>query len=463
MMLSQPSRLRERRVKDGSDESSQTKKQQRERAKSLPEPSIRKGVVNRAFYVELSVPSSTAGEHPTNSSSGADSHVLARIFADRIETWPTVINPRFISEYTRQRKPYPRIVYRLPKPFAGQLPSETSSVVSHIERVFDSGIFNTCAKGLGFKASFNAVLSALQIDKSVDTIEIHFEGDLFRRENVVCVSEATLNDLRTAFNTGDDFWNRQKEGSRRSYIYEEIVEKLAPVLKHSGDRGGHYLSGFSEAERDYLATLQAYIRDLPLGMPEDFKAMRESMDRGELYRMIHHYQIMLAQNLSATEWQSFLSHNIDLVVKCLQHPDCGVLDPPLGAQPKSAVGSPIIYGHEALVLTVRSPHATLMIRDSSGRIGDSDLQGSGEPPGRLIPHPELASAIEEGRKLRPDIPGQIQKPRCVVVAGLMPANVDEAAAYIGYREAARQYNGIHLVDFGTLLNGFRLLASAIET
>lgn len=104
-----------------------------------------------------------------------------------------------------------------------------------------------------------------------------------------------------------------------------------------------------------------------------------------------------------------------------------------------------------------------MIRDSLGRVGDSDLEGSGEPPGRLIPHPELASAIEEGRKLRPDIPGQIQKTRCVVVAGIMPANVDEAAAYIGYREAARQYNGIHLVDFGTLLNGLRLLASAIET
>ncbi|WP_341524005.1 hypothetical protein AABC73_13515 [Pseudomonas sp. G.S.17] len=450
-------------MKDGSDESSQTKKQRRGRAKSLPVPSIRKGVVNRAFYVELSVPSSTAGEHPTTSSSGAGSHVLARIFADRIETWPTVINPGFFSEYTRQRKPYPHIVYRLPKPFAGPLPTDPSSAVSHIERVFDSGIFNSCALGLGFKPSFNAVLHAFQIDKSVDTIEIHYEGDLFRRENVVCVSEATLNDLRKAFNIGDAFWNRQKEGSRGSYIYEEIVEKLAPDLKHSDDRGGHYFSRFSEAERDYLATLQAYIRYLPLGMPEDFKAMRESMDRGELYRMIHHYQILLAQNLSAAEWQSFLSHNIDLVVKCLQHPECSVLEPPLGAQPKSAIGNPIIYGHEALVLTVRSPYATLMIRDSLGGIGGSDLEGSGEQPGKWIPHPELASAIEEGRKLRPDIKGQIQKPRCVVVAGLMPANVDEAAAYISYREAARKYKGIQLVDFGTLLNGFRLLASAKET
>ncbi|MBD1602110.1 hypothetical protein [Pseudomonas typographi] len=335
--------------------------------------------------------------------------------------------------------------------------------MSHIERVFDSRIFNSCAKGLGFKPSFNAVLRALQIDKSVDTIEIHFEGELFRRENLVCVSEATLNDLRKAFIHADAFWNSQKSGSRGSYIYEEIVEKLAPELKHVGDRGTHFFSRFSEAERDYLATLQAYIRYLPLGMPEDFKAMRESMDRGELYRMIHHYQIMLAQNLSATEWQSFLSHNIDLVVKCLQHPDCGVLDPPLGAQPKSAVGIPIIYGHEALVLTVRSPHATLMIRDSLGRVGDSDLEGSGEPSGRWIPHPELASAIEEGRKLRPDINGQVQKPRCVVVAGFMPANEEEAAAYMSYREATRQYNGIHLVDFGTLLNGLRFLAPAKRT
>lgn len=450
-------------MKEGSDESSQTKKQRRGRAKSLPVPSIRKGVVNRAFYVEVSVPSSTAGEHPTASSSGADSHVLARIFADRIETWPTVMNPGFFSEYTRQEKPYPQIVYRLPKPFARPLPSDPGSAVSHIERVFDSRIFNSCAQGLGFKSSFNAVLRALQIDKSVDTIEIHFEGELFRRENVVFVSEATLNDLRKAFNTSDAFWNRQKEGSRGSYIYEEIVERLAPDLKHSDDCGGHYFSRFSEAERDYLATLQAYIRYLPLGMPEDFKAMRESMDRGELYRMIHHYQILLAQNLSATEWQSFLSLNIDLVVKCLQHPGCSVLEPPLGAQPKSAIGNPIIYGHEALVLTVRSPYATLMIRDSLGGVGGSDLEGSGEQPGKWIPHPELASAIEEGRKLRPDFKGQIQKPRCVVVAGLMPANEDEAAAYISYREAARKYTGIQLVDFGTLLNWFRLLASAKDT
>lgn len=446
-------------MKDGSDESSQ-KKQRQGQAKSLPKPSIRKGVVNRAFYVELSMPSSTALEHPTTSSSGADSHVLARIFVDRIETWPTVINPGFFSEYTRERKPYPHVVYRLPKPFAGPLPSDPSSAVSHIERVFDSVIFNSCAEGLGFKPSFNAVLRALQIDKSVDTIEIHFEGELFRRKNVVCVSEATLNDLRKAFNTADAFWNRQKSGSRGSYIYKEIVEKLAPELKHFDDRGGHFFSRFSEAERDYLGALQAYIRYLPLGIPEDLKAMRESMDRGELYRMIHHYQILLAQNLSATEWQTFLSHNIDLVVKCLQHPDCGVLDPPLGAQPKSAVGGPIIYGHEALVLTVRSPHATLMTRGVLGLVSDADPKAAGESPERWMPHPELASAIAEGRRLLPDIKGQIQKPRYVVVAGLMPDNVDEAAAYIGYREAARQYYGIHLVDFGMLLNGLRLLTSA---
>ncbi len=445
-------------MKDGSDDSSQ-KKQRRGRVRQWPEPSIRKGVENRAFYVELSILSTTAGEHPTTNSSGGHSRVLARIFADRIETWPTVTNPGFIFEYARQGKPYPRVVYRLPKPFPGPLPTDPSSAVAHIERVFDSQLFNSCAQGLGFRPSLNGILTALQIDKGVDTIEIHFEGELLRRENVVCVSEATLDNLRKAFKTADAFWNRQKEVSRGTYIYEEIVEKLTPNLDHSDRRGGHGFSRFTEAERDYLATLQAYVQYLPLGMQEDFKAMRESLHRGVLYRLIHHYQIMLAQNLSATEWQSFLSHNIDLVIECLQHPGCGVLNPPLGAQPKCDVGSPIVYGHEALVLTVRSPHALLMIRDSLGGVGGSDLEGSREPPAKWIPHPELASAIEEGRKLRPDIKGQIQKPRCVVVAGLMPANVDEAAAYISYREAARKYNGIHLVDFGTLLNGFRLLAS----
>lgn len=131
-----------------------------------------------------------------------------------------------------------------------------------------------------------------------------------------------------------------------------------------------------------------------------------------------------------------------------------------GCTSTCSVGSPIIYGHEALVLTVRSPDAALMTRGSLDSVGKPDLEGLVSPPDRWIPHPELASAIEKGRKLRPDIEGQIQKPRCVVVAGLMPIDVDEAAAYMATEKAVRKYYGVHLVDFGTLLNGFHFLASA---
>jgi hypothetical protein len=462
MVHTQLFRPREHCVKDDSEELPQKSQHPRGRTRAASRLSIRKGVENRAFYVDLKVPPPKGRPQSATNPPDKGLHVLARIFADRIETWPTGTNPRDLFDIVYgigEDRPYPRVIYRLPKPFPGPLPSNPSSAVSHIERVFDSRLFNSCAQGLGFKPFLNGVLRALQVDKVVDTIEINFKGELLRRENVVCVSEATLDNFRKAFNSADAFWNRQKEGSRSSFIYEKIVEKLIPNLSNPDGLGSHYFTRFEGAERDFLAKLQGYISDLPLGLPEDFKAMRESMDRGELYRMIHHYQTMLAQNLSASDWHSFLSHNLDLVIKCFQHPECGVLDPPLGVQPKCSVGSPIICGHEALVLTVRSPEATLMTRGSPSSVVSPDLQGLGEPPDRWVPHPDLASAIEEGRKLRPDIKGQIQKPRFVVVAGLMPTDVEEAVAYMSYREAARKYKEVHLVDFGTLLNGFSFLAS----
>lgn len=427
------------------------------RVQPTPQFSIEHGVKNREPYVDLILPPYKGWPIFSN----PDPYLLARIFADRIETWPVGGNPhsRKRSYNPHDFMTYPRVVYRLPKPFAGPLPSDPSSAVAHVDRIFDSEYFHPCIKGLGFKFVLSRAVEALQMDKYVDTIEVHFRGEVARRGNVVCVSEETLEYLKRSFKNADCFWSGQVERSRDSFLYEEVVKKLVPDLSTSDVPRIHYYAKFEGAERDYLAKLQEYISQLPLGTPEHLKAMRESMDRGELYRMIYHYQTMLTRHLNADAWHTFLSHHMDWIIKCFQQPECGVLDPPLSGQLQTSPERPIICGQEALVLAVKAPGLPLMTRGALGNVGRTDGKTSGEPTEMWIPHSDLASAIEEGRKQLPDIRGQIQRPRCVILAGLLPNDAEEAAAYINYRKALQTYHKVHLVDYGTLLCGLYRLAS----
>lgn len=77
-------------------------------------------------------------------------------------------------------------------------------------------------------------------------------------------------------------------------------------------------------------------------------------------------------------------------------------------------------------------------------------------------HLDLASAIDDGRKLRLEVKRQIQAYRTVVVAGMLPTDPEEASAYATYKAAVKKYYEVDLVDFSTLLNGLRSLAAMMR-
>lgn len=409
--------------------------------------SVRKGLKDRAFYVDLKMMRGLGEEEGIGAPTSSKPHLLARIFADRIETWPIGSNASQTYSAPREGKPYPCVIYRLPRPYVGDLPPDPAAAVSHVERVFDPRLFNSCASGLGLRPFLDQVLKALHLDSNIDTIEINYSGEVSKRANVIFISETTLDNIRKEFNRADSFWRRQMDGSKSALIYEDIVEKLNPSLVVPDTPTPHFFTRMGGTPRLHLEKFENQIKHLPRGLPVDLKPFRKTMEWSALYRVIYYYQMMLSENLEIPEWKSFLEENLDFVVKCFQHPRCTVLEPVLASQSGSGAEGPIICGHESLVLTVRSPEATLMMRDESGA---------------WRCHLDLASAIDDGRKLRLEVKRQIQAYRTVVVAGMLPTDPEEASAYATYKAAVKKYYEVDLVDFSTLLNGLRSLAAMMR-
>lgn len=369
-------------------------------------------------------------------------HTLARIYKDRIDTWP--VNSDATSEFylTPTHKTINCIRYRPPKPFPSVPPREPEDAISFIEWVFDPRFFHLCNHGLGLKNKFIAPLSMLNLPKSIKTLELVFEGSTFQNKRIFRLSESVLAKLADDYSNSFDHRLRNINKPKRNLT---LASQLQVVSK---TRATDYPASSDLREELVLNSLRSSYLDevlLPVltSSPEQAWRLWSHVKRAILNNMISEYEVMLASQEDASSWKTFISRHTELIHEVLKDPFCGICKSSRKRDTNSSDEGIIIASESALVLIIKSPDTPLVTKISRGAATTSWVASA-----------QIQSAVNETLEFSRTFNGG--KTRYVVIAGTLPKNKAPLTALEGYKRTVSQ---IQIVDFTALLEGLRRLTS----
>lgn len=378
-------------------------------------------------------------------------HVLAKIFNDRIETWPVHVDPCSELYLTPTHKIINCIRYRPPKPFASVLPQNPEDAISLIEWVFDPKFFHSCSQGLGLQSIFIESLSLLSLSPSITTLELNFEGSMTQTKQTLRISEITLAKLADDYNFAFIQWSRA--GSRKRNVTQASRHQNFQESRGIGTPASRHLTEALGLKSLNPADLDKVLLPVLTETPEQALSLWSYIKSSVLNNMISQFQAMLIDRDDTNSWKRFLERHISFIHEALRDPSCGILDrtPNQVAEPTRKSNKSLIIATEPpLVLIVKSPDTPLVTRVQSGAVTISWCVSA-----------QIQSAVNEALELARQFEGSetnFMSRRCVVIAGIVPKGEAPLAEFLGYSSTVRH---IQIVDYTALLEGLRRLASKI--
>jgi Domain of unknown function (DUF4263) len=404
-----------------------------------------------------------------------DWHRLARVFSDRIVTYPVFSNPHALRYLSARHGRFTTVVYE--RGIGSTLPDNPNELVSGIELTLPWRMCNPCAYGLGFIKELDAVWLGLLPFPNLDTLIVARNGEPRIDGNMVWVPKEDIDQFRRAFSRTarkmrDSFRQSKSTHIRNALLASLDPERFPPItsVTESGelvelrlDRGKQSKASERSARKATVKAVRSNVETLATEAPEDLLELHAEIERVTLTQMIEKYEGMLQKNLPEPVWQKFFEHNIFILtmvfarpVRLLHaqfHAQGGGLDG-TGAQ----IGDFLLAekGFAMAIVEIKRPGSPLLrekaYRNREVFAPDEELSGA------------VSQVLYQQSKLhenwllhrsRPEL--QNSRPeaiKCVIISGLMPKNEMQRQSLEVFRNACKN---VEIITFDELLDKLRLL------
>lgn len=402
-------------------------------------------------------------------------HWLARVFSDRIATYPVFTNPHAQRYLSARHGRFTTVVYE--RRISNTLPDSPDALVSDIELALPWRTSNSCTYGLGFIKELDEIWLGLSRFPNLNTLVVARNGEARIEGNTVRIPEEDIDQVRRAFSRTArkmrDFFRQSKSTYIRNALLASLDPERFPPIVHvtkSGelvevrlDRGKRSKASERSARKATVEAVRSNVETLATESPEDLLELHAEIERVTLAQMIEKYEDMLQKNLPETVWQKFFERNIFILtmvfarpVRLLHtqfHAQVGGLDG-AGAQ----IGDFLLAekGFAMAIVEIKRPGSPLL-REKAYRnreVFAPDEELSGAVSQVLYQQSKLHENWLVHRN-RPEL--QNSRPeaiKCVVISGVLPANEMQRQSLEVFRNACKN---VEIVTFDELLGKLRLL------
>ncbi|HBO5115154.1 Shedu immune nuclease family protein [Pseudomonas aeruginosa] len=402
-------------------------------------------------------------------------HHLARVFLDRIVTYPVFNNPH-AQRYLRARHGrFSTVIYECS--YGVVLPESAEDAVAHINIALPWRTSNRCSSGLGLIKELDEVWTGLSSIPKLDTLVLTRGGVLQVDGNVVRIPRDDIDKIRRAFDRTTRKVRKIVKQAKATHIRNALLAPLDPVrfppivqVNPEGQlvevRLDHGRQSRQAARAGRSATVKAVrtnVETLAAEAPEELIELHAEIERATLAQMIERFEAMLQKDLPEPVWQKFFERNAFILtmifarpVRLLHtqfHAQGGGLDG-AGAQ----VGDFLLaeQGFAMAIVEIKTPGSPLL-RDKAYRNREV-----------FAPHDDLSGAVSQvlyqqskfhenwlNHRIRPELrdsrPDAI---KCVVITGMLPQDEMQRRSLEVFRNACKN---VEVITFDELLGKLKLL------
>lgn len=398
-------------------------------------------------------------------------HRLARIFPDRIVTFPVFTSPHAKRYLSSRHGRIRTVIHETDE--SQELPETLDEALLKIGCYMQPPIWNDFSFGLGLSKNLDPIWHGLLHLPGVNTIIVTSKSNLEVDDVAVRIPHQYLDELRWEFDRLSRKLRENVRLAKQGQVRNELLSKLSPeqfpiiaqpqIGGLSGFRSITSPSAASERKRRRASveavreSAEQIAKDTPRALIE----LHAEIERVTLASMIEKFENKLNQPLSEAHWQIFFQDNIFLLsllfarpvqlVSTQFHAQGSQLDG-TGAQ----IGDFLLreLGQSLAIVEIKKPSSPLM---QSTAYRNSKVYG---------PHSDLSGAITQvlyqqtslhsnwlyhQQQLRDSYADSI---KCIVISGLSPAEDEQRRCFDLFRNACKD---VDVVTFDELLAKLKLL------
>lgn len=411
-------------------------------------------------------------------------HELARVYDDRIETFPVYTNP-YAQRYLHNKNGrFSKIVYER-EPFKNRMNEyvNTIDIQNEIDHQLSGwNIFDDCKQGLGFNHNLRELWTSLSLIKDVNTIVIKLKPCIYQHENEIHLSLDKVDDIRRAFNRGNRNRNDRLRIAKRNYVKENILtiidpEKFPEVIeiKPVGSLVELQINRVSrstsaEKQKQKIRVIKNELETLAEGAPKELLELHADIERVTLSGMISKFEAMLQENLPEPKWQRFFEDNIFVLTMLLSRP-VHLLHKQFNAKSQNITGGGAQIGDFLFGSDSRSL-AIIEIKKPS-----TELFQSGKPYRNNVyaPHYEISGAITQVLTQKSSLHNQwihlaynnkslmnyhADVIKCIVLAGKTPEDEDKLRSFEIFRNSCKD---VDVITYDELLGRLKSLLTHLNS
>jgi hypothetical protein len=410
-------------------------------------------------------------------------HELARMYDDRIETFPIFTNPHAQRYLYNKNGKFSKIVYeRKQLKNRRNIGNNISDIQDEIDRQLSGwNIFDDCRQGLGFNNNLRELWTSLSLIKDVDTIVIKLKPCISQHDNEIHLSLKEIDDIRRAFNRGNRNRNDRLRAAKRNYVKEKILTIIDPdkfpeiiELRPVGsvvELQVNRISRVAEAEKQKqkVRVIRKELETIATGAPKELLELHADIERVTLLGMIQKFEGMLQENLPEPKWQRFFEDNTFVLTMLLSRP-VHLLHKQFNARAQNITGEGAQIGDFLFGSSSRSL-AIIEIKKPS-----TELFQSGKPYRNNVyaPNYEISGAITQVLTQKSSLQNQWAQVvfnkrslidyhtdviKCIVLAGKTPKDEDKLKSFEIFRNSCKD---VEVITYDELLEKLKSLLTHLN-
>ncbi|HHQ4902815.1 TPA: Shedu immune nuclease family protein [Aeromonas veronii] len=401
-------------------------------------------------------------------------HELARVYNDRIETFPIYTNP-FAQRYLCSKNgKFSVIVYE--RKSNNNIENNIRDIESEIDNLSGWNIFDDCRQGLGLNNNLRDLWGALSLIREADTLIIKIHPSISKNKNEIHLSIKEIDDIRRAFNRGNRNKNDKLRLAKRNYVKEKIltvidpikfpelieVNSVRPLVELKVNRVSK--AATAEMQKQKVRIIKKELVSIASDAPRELLELHADIERVTLSGMIDKFEVMLQGDLPEPKWQSFFEDNTFVLTMLFCRP-VYLLHTQFNARSPNITGAGAQIG-DFLFGEKSSSLAIIEIKKPS-----TELVKNGGPYRNNVyaPHYEVSGAITQVLTQKSSLQNQwVQLTfnnrslnryrsdviKCIVLAGKTPEDEDKLNSFNLFRNSCQD---VEVITYDELLDKLKIL------
>lgn len=406
-------------------------------------------------------------------------HELARVYDDRIETFPVFTNPYAQHYLDSKCGKFTKIV------FEREIEERRNKLVD-MEYEIDHQLsghkcFDSCRQGLGFNNNLRELWTSLSLIKDVDTIFVRLKRCTTQKNNEIHLSINEIDDIRRAFNRGNRNRNDRLRAAKRNYVKEKVLTVIDPErfpeiieIKSVGSLVELQVNRISrvaaaEKQKQKVRVIKKELEEIARGAPKELLELHADIERVTLSGMIKKFEGMLQENLPEPKWQRFFEDNTFVLTMLLSRP-VHLLHKQFNARSPNISGEGAQIGDFLFGSNSRSL-AIIEIKKPS-----TELFQNGKPYRNNVyaPNYEISGAITQVLTQKSSLQNQWAQVvfnnkslvnyytdviKCIVLAGKTPEDEDKIKSFEIFRNSCKD---VEVITYDELLEKLKSLLTHLN-